>query len=224
MDSKNVIWLSSFFALLFITFCVTKHLDELNPNIISLPETEPIAVSEPESSPLDLDILPASNNTSTSTHKDAPIMIDTPILKEEQPKVKTEIAPEKESHTKEYNTKEKHPVKIKPAQKKRDNASLPQKKSPKKVNKSTRFTIDRAHISTQKISQSNTKEFNELNKVAFKYALHKAPKIYIYTARIKAARKVKSYLVAHHVKAKDIKIIAKKQANNQINLILRGRK
>ncbi|HIP46738.1 MAG TPA: hypothetical protein EYG95_04175, partial [Campylobacterales bacterium] len=37
MDSKNLIWLGSFFSLLFITFCVTKHLDDLNPNIISIP-------------------------------------------------------------------------------------------------------------------------------------------------------------------------------------------
>ncbi len=33
LDSKNFIWLSSFFTLLFITFCVTRHIDDLNPHI-----------------------------------------------------------------------------------------------------------------------------------------------------------------------------------------------
>ena len=35
IDSKNFLWLGAFFTLLFITFCVSTHLDELNPKFIT---------------------------------------------------------------------------------------------------------------------------------------------------------------------------------------------
>ena len=35
IDSKNFLWLGAFFSLLFITFCVSTHLDDLNPNFIT---------------------------------------------------------------------------------------------------------------------------------------------------------------------------------------------
>ncbi len=35
LDSKNALWLGSFFSLLLITFCVTRHLDDLNPNFMT---------------------------------------------------------------------------------------------------------------------------------------------------------------------------------------------
>ena len=40
IDSKSMIWLGSFFSLLFITYCVTTHLDELNPNFASSYQNE----------------------------------------------------------------------------------------------------------------------------------------------------------------------------------------
>ena len=39
-DSKNVMWLGSFFSLLLITYCVSTHLDDLNPNIANIPNKE----------------------------------------------------------------------------------------------------------------------------------------------------------------------------------------
>jgi len=39
-DSKNAMWLGSFFSLLLITYCVSTHLDDLNPNIANIPSKE----------------------------------------------------------------------------------------------------------------------------------------------------------------------------------------
>ncbi len=39
LDSKNFLWLGSFITLLFITFCVTRHIDELNPQFQHISST-----------------------------------------------------------------------------------------------------------------------------------------------------------------------------------------
>jgi hypothetical protein len=39
-DSKNAMWLGSFFSLLLITYCVSTHLDDLNPTIANIPSKD----------------------------------------------------------------------------------------------------------------------------------------------------------------------------------------
>ncbi len=78
LDSKNALWLGSFFSLLLITFCVTRHLDDLNPNFM---------IQQPESGVREQALNSthkASDNTTQSKNTTTPFVKDMLIIKSPQ--------------------------------------------------------------------------------------------------------------------------------------------
>jgi len=194
MDSKNVIWLSSFFALLFITFCVTKHLDDLNPTIVSLPsvEKEPIQTDK--------------------------VVIDKPTSIE---KVTVAQKPQVQAPKERVDILSIDAIAtIKPAKNPLKKV-LPKQKSKKiKTFILDSSFISAKSIKTM----SKKKDINDINKLAFKYGLHPKSMIEIVTKDTKASKKIKEYLIQHQVKAADIKIKAEIYKKNLIKINLLGRK
>ena len=220
MDSKNVIWLSSFFSLLFITFCVTRHLDDLNPNIVSLPNHSTIKET-------------IAMNDDTPHHIIAP-KLETPKL--ETPKVKVQKVEvistvQKKKPQTQHSVKKSKPTKKKPKSMTKENVLKPIKKHhKKKVHSKTsasskRFAIGRLYLQTTSLAKvQKGEEFNELNKLIYMYTIKKDTKVVIIAPNKESANLVKHYLVKHLVKTKDIRIVTKREQKDLIKITLTGRK
>ena len=213
MDSKNLIWLSSFFSLLFITFCVTRHLDDLNPNIVSMPHKSQAIPSELATVHLD-------NNIQNSF---AP-KVETPKVETPKPRIQTQ---EHISTPKPKVSPTKKRVLKKPIQKrksstikkvKKQKILISQTKKRYRVKTITKIVLNASHI--KPILKG--KENNQLNKIAYLHNIQKGRKIMIHTPSMQAGKHLKTYLKKHHVAAHDIMIV--KNENENITLTLTGRK
>ncbi len=234
MDSKNLIWLSSFFALLFTTFCVTRHLDDLNPNIVNI-SSQPNAVNA-QLDKIDLE---------DDTHKIS-------VEKVELPKVKTPTIVKTEDIKTVLPTIKKvevitkpekiEPVKTKPitmVQKPKAPLKKPKIKKPKVVintvkstkhkqpqkRPTTAYSIGKLRLNTSEITKiANNQRSNELNKLAYMHSINKYSTIKIVTSDLTAAKIVKRYLQTQNVKKHNIKIIKAKRQDDLIKITLTGRK
>ncbi len=229
MDSKNLIWLSSFFSLLFITFCVTRHLDDLNPKIISMPRESQEINAELDAVNLDNDI----------QHSFAP-KLETPKL--ETPKLikeKTELFTSEELQkvvTKKENTftkvakkllKKEKPQIIKKSKKvKKQKIIIKKAKRIKQKTTTTKtYTIGGINLDTVTMQAIfSHKNNNELNKLAYMHSIHKGSTIQIYTNDVKIAKHLIGYLQKQNVQKKDIHIHNDKTVKNLIKITLIGRK
>ncbi len=223
MDSKNLIWLSSFFSLLFITFCVTRHLDDLNPNIVSMPHKSQAIPSELATVHLDNNIQ-NSFAPKVETPKVETPKVETPKVETPKPRIQTQ---EHISTPKPKVSPTKKRVLKKPIQKrksstikkvKKQKILISQTKKRYRVKTITKIVLNASHI--KPILKG--KENNQLNKIAYLHNIQKGRKIMIHTPSMQAGKHLKTYLKKHHVAAHDIMIV--KNENENITLTLTGRK
>ncbi len=254
MDSKNFIWLSSFFALLFITFCVTRHLDDLNPHIISMPRESQEINAELAVVILDNDIqnsfVPKLETPKLETPKLETPKLETPKLetpKLETPKLETPklIKEKTELFTSEEMKKvvtkkeeaivsvlkqplnKKQPQDIKKAKKvKKPKVIITKaKRIKRKTTRGKAYTIGAINLDSIAMQAILSRQNNnELNKLAYMHNINKGSTIQISTNDTKAANSLKKYLQKQNVHKKDIHIISNEKAKNLIKITLIGRK
>ncbi len=238
IDSKSMIWLGSFFSLLLIVFCVSKHLDDLNPQIANIDTSNRISTDnttkatkpditlvkvkhkekqEPNLYTKDVVIEDISWKNQNDDKKD--LEVDT-LHFEPKDRVKnrqniTDVKP-----TKLQNKKEVKKSKVKKFQKKAI------KKEPKKI--AIRFNtskiIESISLPSSQIKRLQIgKEVSLLNKLGFKFSLHKGRFIIIKSSNIKVAKLVKSYLKKRSIPASSI-IIKDNNKRDGLELILKERR
>jgi hypothetical protein len=239
MDSKNVIWLSSFFSLLFITFCVTRHLDDLNPNIVSLPDhNQSTHITMIDDNTLhNIVTAPKVETPKVETPKVETPKVETPKVetpkvetpKVETPKVETPVlaitkkpkASKKPIKTPLAKKIDKPTKKHKPVHKKERTT----KKTTKEVIKHKRVALGKLYLQSKYLNKlQNNHEFNELNKLIYMHGIKKDTKIVIVAPNKKTTNIVKNYLLKHSVQTKDIRTIIRAEQQDLIKITLTGRK
>jgi len=237
MDSKNVIWLSSFFALLFITFCVTRHLDDLNPTILNISTYTDTEKMDNELSSINIENdyqnfgVPKIETPKIETPKIETPKIETPKI--ETPKIETpEVIATDDMPTIVPSIPEVPKVIAKPAPvkkvlkkvtKKKEKILITHKQSKKKKTKA--YTIDNHSLEAREIEKIlNGSNDNNLNRLAYKATIHKNANITIKTKNIHAAKYLKQYFIKHNVHAKHIKIMRNSSIFNDVDITLTGRK
>ena len=225
MDSKNLIWLSSFFSLLFITFCVTNHLDDLNPHITSIPQQHQELSSE-------LEVVHLNEDRQNFTPK----KVEKPIVIQERTELLSTDTLRKNTHPikREIEKVTPKPIMIKKATKPKSSKKVKKEKitissqivnSKKPNNKTKNYTIGSIYLDTSAIEEiKNHKNHNELNKLAYIHNMNKNSFLIISTKDRTNADKLKNYLHRQNVKKEDVKIVTDESTNNLIKITLIGRK
>ena len=221
MDSKNLIWLSSFFSLLFITFCVTRHLDDLNPQITSIPHERQEVSAELAAVNLEEDTQSfIAQNIETPN-------IETPNILKEKTEVFTSDKLTVDLPKIEKPKARKEPIMIKkpvviqkPKSVKKPKIIITKTEKPTKA-----YTIGGIHLDSFAMQEIYShKNSNELNKLAYMHSINKNSTIVISTDDKNAVNRLKEYLQKQNVKKQHIKTVSNGNENNLIKITLIGRK
>ena len=246
LDSKNVIWLGSFFSLLFITFCVSKNLDDLNPHITNVQKEHDILVTEDNSIPC---ITPAQNSSQTLYEKDTNNSIFVNDVKIEEissipkkeekeklhiekrdkvdenvtlpttfidPKIKAKTPKDAKEKNDSKTIKKPTPIKEKVIKKKIV------KKVPKATSKTTYKTIKEIDLNSNDIEKIlDDRDDNEINKIAFFYSINKNSIVIINSSNLVLAKRLKMQLIKKGVK--NIKIKRDKNSDTTTLKLLKER-
>ena len=204
LDSKNVMWLGSFFSLLFITFCVSKNLDDLNPHITNVQkEHDTIMVEEKNANLFVKDInieeisnIPPKDDKPEILHienkKEENITLPTTFIKPKEEEKEPEIIEPKKEEPKKSQPKKTKP-KVKP------------KKPITKKSKPSIKMIQKISLSLDEVADiSEGIGNNNLNKLAFYNSINKNSFVQITSPDMASAKIIKAKLVKKSVK--DIKI------------------
>ncbi len=244
LDSKNFLWLGSFFSLLFITFCVSTHLDDLNPHFNSIDQTiteqkdknENNLTKSPTIFVKDVNIvqLPNDLNKKESVTKLSTEEIRKSVNSKEKNQTKQEVDTKKDFtlpnifHEEEKNISSK--AKNESLQKKEDKTL---KKSRKKRVTHTKDSLKKKVPSSKLVQKllltkkdiarlSKGFENNNFNKMAFLYGLKRGRFITIRSSDLSTAKVIKRLLTKRFVNPKDIYI--KKAQNSNLLLELKEKK
>jgi len=218
LDSKNVMWLGSFFSLLFITFCVSKNLDDLNPHITNVQkEHDTIMVEEKNANLFVKDInieeisnIPPKDDKPEILHienkKEENITLPTTFIKPKEEEKEPEIIEPKKEEPKKSQPKKTKP-KVKP------------KKPITKKSKPSIKMIQKISLSLDEVADiSEGIGNNNLNKLAFYNSINKNSFVQITSPDMASAKIIKAKLVKKSVK--DIKIkIDKNSKSVEIKLL-----
>jgi len=218
LDSKNVMWLGSFFSLLFITFCVSKNLDDLNPHITNVQKEHDTVMVEEKNANLfvkDINIeeisnIPPKDDKPEILHienkKEENITLPTTFIKPKEEEKEPEIIePKKEE------PKKSQPKKTKPKVKPKKPITKKSKPSIKMIQKISLSLDEVADISEGIVN-------NNLNKLAFYNSINKNSFVQITSPDMASAKIIKAKLVKKSVK--DIKIkIDKNSKSVEIKLL-----
>ena len=242
MASKNLMWLSSFFALLFITFCVTRHLDDLNPHITN--------VAYSDTNNLELPNLSVADTTpALPTHVEDPLVLLAEKISAQRPietiKEKTDVYTSDDlqetllpirvaSTLKKVQATKKHTVHKVKAQPTVKNQKLHKKVSmkkrvhvtSKKKNPPQGHTVNLGNmIVDESLIQRlyTSKEIAPLNKLAYIQNINKGSIVVITTHNQQAGKKLYRYLRKHHIAKKDIIMTQGHAQDNLIKITLKGR-
>ena len=243
IDSKNFLWLGSFFGLLFITYCVTIHLDDLNPQISNLQPvyidnnqsqdqnseqefTQIINIEEiNETKPIQKTKTP-DKKKNQSLSKD--ILHFEPVL-QTKPKVSTKQTAVKTSENNETNQSKNSLIKKEIPHKKDKPKTKLKKHKYKKTPKSQKrvkkiLLIDKINLNSYELNNIfNNRSNNDLNKIAYKYGIAKERFVVIHTKNLDFAHKIKKILIKKSVNKKDIKIL-KNQLDENVVIDLKERR
>jgi hypothetical protein len=240
LDSKNTIWLGSFFTLLFITFCVSRHLDDLNPHITNIQNKHDIYMADnphKEDISNNLPIKPIKDETSAFVNEikieeisqlpDTNKSTKLKTLTKENNISKEILHIEKLNIDKNISTsKEKNSVLHIVKDKKTSENNKNKKTKVKKLKKTTHTykTIDKIILSKDDIDMVlDHKENNNLNKIAFKYNIYKNTHVFIKAKEMKLAKEVKKILIRKNVKSTKINIQINDKNHNDVHILLKER-
>jgi hypothetical protein len=202
-------WLGSFFSLLFITFCVSKNLDELNPHITNVQKEHDTVITKESDSNLFVNDINIEEISNIPLKDDKPEVLHIERKIDENITLPTTFIEPKKEEPKKEEPKKEEPKKEEPKKldKKTTKPNVKTKKPVAKKSKSSKKVIEKISLSLDEVANiSSGKENNNLNKIAFYNSINKNSFVQITAPDLVTSKIVKVRLIKRRVKNIKIKI------------------